>query len=197
MQTLEKNIDSFVNDFLIRPEKIWQPTDFLPNSQKDTFIEEVKEIREISKELSDDFWVVSSARSAKFRLQPAASRVSAQYKMLLSYCSRAAACLHAASDTRLLCCCRAFCGLLSASAYSKLTSCASSCRRMLWLLTPTVLRHRHRTYFCVLRSSMLSTAAERRLMVTPMSCLEGRKCSFLLYLLLLFLWHHNQSCSPP
>ena len=58
MQTLEKNIDSFVNDFLITPEKIWQPTDFLPNSQKDTFIEEVKEIREISKELSDDFWIV-------------------------------------------------------------------------------------------------------------------------------------------
>jgi len=42
MQTLEKNIDSFVNDFLIVPEKIWQPTDFLPNSQKDTFIEEVE-----------------------------------------------------------------------------------------------------------------------------------------------------------
>ncbi len=58
MQTLEKNIDSFVNDFLITPEKIWQPTDFLPNSQKDSFIEEVKEIQELSKELSDDFWVV-------------------------------------------------------------------------------------------------------------------------------------------
>lgn len=58
MQTLEKNIDSFVDNFLIKPEKIWQPTDFLPNSQKDTFIEEVKEIREISKELDDDFWVV-------------------------------------------------------------------------------------------------------------------------------------------
>ena len=145
----------------------------------------------------DDFWVVSSARSAKFRLQPAASRVSAQYKMLLSYSSRAAACLHAASATRLLCCCRAFCGLLAASAYSKLTSCASSCRRMLWLLTPTVLRHRHRTYFCVLRSSMLSTAAERRLMVTPISCLEGRKCSFLLCLLLLLCWCHKQSCSAP
>ena len=58
MQTLEKNIDSFVDNFLIAPEKIWQPTDFLPNSQKDTFIEEVQEIRELSKELSDDFWVV-------------------------------------------------------------------------------------------------------------------------------------------
>jgi acyl-[acyl-carrier-protein] desaturase len=58
MQTLEKNIDSFVEKFLIVPEKIWQPTDFLPNSQKDTFISEVEEIRELSKELHDDFWVV-------------------------------------------------------------------------------------------------------------------------------------------
>ena len=32
--------------------------DFLPNSQKDNFIEEIKEIQEISKELDDDFWVV-------------------------------------------------------------------------------------------------------------------------------------------
>tara|TARA_R110001632_G_scaffold8386_12_gene33178 strand:+ start:2982 stop:3962 length:981 start_codon:yes stop_codon:yes gene_type:complete len=58
MKTLEKNIDSFVDTFLIPPEKIWQPTDFLPNSQKDSFIEEIKEIQELSKELDDDFWVV-------------------------------------------------------------------------------------------------------------------------------------------
>ncbi|APG65664.1 acyl-ACP desaturase [Tenacibaculum todarodis] len=58
MQALEKNIDSFVDQFLIPPEKIWQPTDFLPNSQKDSFISEVEEIRELSKELDDDFWVV-------------------------------------------------------------------------------------------------------------------------------------------
>ena len=58
MLTLEKSIDTFVDKFLITPEKIWQPTDFLPNSQKDTFIDEVKEIQELSKELDDDFWVV-------------------------------------------------------------------------------------------------------------------------------------------
>ncbi len=58
MHTLESNIDSFVDKFLITPEKIWQPTDFLPNSQKDSFIDEVQEIRELSKELDDDFWVV-------------------------------------------------------------------------------------------------------------------------------------------
>ena len=58
MLTLESSIDSFVDKFLITPEKIWQPTDFLPNSQKDSFIDEVKEIQELSKELDDDFWVV-------------------------------------------------------------------------------------------------------------------------------------------
>ncbi|MFL0062604.1 acyl-ACP desaturase [Tenacibaculum maritimum] len=58
MKTLEKNIDSFVDKFLVPIEKIWQPTDFLPNSQTDSFIDEVKEIQEISKELEDDFWVV-------------------------------------------------------------------------------------------------------------------------------------------
>ncbi|MFD0993923.1 acyl-ACP desaturase [Tenacibaculum geojense] len=58
MKTLEKKIHGFVEDYLIPVEKIWQPTDFLPNSQSDNFIEEVKEIQEISKELEDDFWVV-------------------------------------------------------------------------------------------------------------------------------------------
>ncbi len=58
MKTLENKIHGFVDDFLIPAEKIWQPTDFLPDSQSDTFLEEVKEIREISKELDDDFWVV-------------------------------------------------------------------------------------------------------------------------------------------
>jgi len=58
MLTLEKNIDTFVEKFLITPENIWQPTDFLPNSQTDSFIEEVKEIQELSKEMNDDFWTV-------------------------------------------------------------------------------------------------------------------------------------------
>lgn len=57
MQFLEKNVDSFVDQYLIPIEKIWQPTDFLPNSQSDTFFDEVKELREIAKELPYDFWV--------------------------------------------------------------------------------------------------------------------------------------------
>lgn len=58
MQTLEKSITTFFDDYLISADKIWQPTDFLPNSQSDNFMNEVEEIRELSKELEDDFWVV-------------------------------------------------------------------------------------------------------------------------------------------
>jgi len=57
MQFLEKNVDSFVEQYLIPVEKIWQPSDFLPNSEGDNFFEEVKELREIAKELPYDFWV--------------------------------------------------------------------------------------------------------------------------------------------
>jgi acyl-[acyl-carrier-protein] desaturase len=50
-------VDSFVEQYLIPVESIWQPTDFLPNSQSENFFEEVKELREIAKELPYDFWV--------------------------------------------------------------------------------------------------------------------------------------------
>ncbi len=58
MQFLEKKIDSFVEEFLIPTEKIWQPTDLLPNSEKETFFDELKDLREIAKDLPYDFWVV-------------------------------------------------------------------------------------------------------------------------------------------
>ncbi|MCG2610278.1 acyl-ACP desaturase [Flavobacterium sp. SM15] len=58
MQFLEKNIDSFVENYLIPVEKIWQPSDLLPNSEKETFLDEVTELREIAKDLPYDFWVV-------------------------------------------------------------------------------------------------------------------------------------------
>ena len=51
MQFLESRVEEFVDQYLIPVEKIWQPTDFLPNPQSDTFLEEVKELREIAKEL--------------------------------------------------------------------------------------------------------------------------------------------------
>ncbi len=57
MQLLEKKIDSFMEEFLIPVEKIWQPTDLLPDPNQENFLEEVKELREISKDLPYDFWV--------------------------------------------------------------------------------------------------------------------------------------------
>ena len=57
MQFLEKDVDNYVDQFLIPVEKIWQPTDFLPNSESDSFFDEVKELREIAKDLPYDFWV--------------------------------------------------------------------------------------------------------------------------------------------
>jgi acyl-[acyl-carrier-protein] desaturase len=58
MQHLEKDVDALIEKYLIPVEDIWQPTDFLPDSTKDSFYEEVREIRELSKELPYDFWVV-------------------------------------------------------------------------------------------------------------------------------------------
>jgi acyl-[acyl-carrier-protein] desaturase len=53
---LEKNV-KLLDQYLIPVEEIWQPSDFLPNSESDNFLEEVKELREISKDLPYDFWV--------------------------------------------------------------------------------------------------------------------------------------------
>ena len=58
MQHLEKDVQSLIEKYLIPVEKIWQPTDFLPDPTKESFYEEVKEIRALSKELPYDFWVV-------------------------------------------------------------------------------------------------------------------------------------------
>lgn len=58
MQFLEKDVETLIEKYLIPVEKIWQPTDFLPNSEGDNFFDEVTELRELSKELPYDFWVV-------------------------------------------------------------------------------------------------------------------------------------------
>ena len=58
MKTLEPEIDSLIGKYLTPIDKIWQPSDFLPDLQSDTFIEDIREIQEISKDLGDEFWVV-------------------------------------------------------------------------------------------------------------------------------------------
>lgn len=57
MQFLEQKIDSFVEEYLIPTEKIWQPSDLLPNSEKETFFDDLRELREVAKDLPYDFWV--------------------------------------------------------------------------------------------------------------------------------------------
>lgn len=60
MNHLEKDVDALVDKYLIPVDSIWQPTDFLPNSEVTDaqFFEEIREIRELAKELPYDFWVV-------------------------------------------------------------------------------------------------------------------------------------------
>ena len=58
METIEKQIDSFVKKYLIPVETIWQPSDFLPDSSSEDFMIDVHELREEAKEMEYDFWVV-------------------------------------------------------------------------------------------------------------------------------------------
>mgnify|MGYP002780000199 CR=1 FL=1 len=58
MKFLEKDIDGFVDQYLIPVESVWQPSDLLPQSESELFWDEVKELREIAKDLPYDFWIV-------------------------------------------------------------------------------------------------------------------------------------------
>lgn len=57
MNSIEPQVTGFMEQFLIPIDEIWQPSDFLPDSQSDNFIDEVEAIREEAKELGYDFWV--------------------------------------------------------------------------------------------------------------------------------------------
>lgn len=57
MQLLEKDVDSFMDKFLIPVEDIWQPSDFLPDSRSETFYDDIKELREFAKDMPYDLWV--------------------------------------------------------------------------------------------------------------------------------------------
>ena len=61
MQAIEPEVDGFMENFLIKPEDIWQPSDFLPDPQSDGFLDHVEQLREESKELGYDFWVTMVA----------------------------------------------------------------------------------------------------------------------------------------
>lgn len=58
MQTIEKSMDELLSKYLKPIEKIWQPSDLLPDSSKPEFVEEIMEIQETAKELDYDVLAV-------------------------------------------------------------------------------------------------------------------------------------------
>ena len=46
MQFLAKNMDDIIDSYLTPVDKIWQPTDFLPDSSSENFFDDVKNLRE-------------------------------------------------------------------------------------------------------------------------------------------------------
>jgi acyl-[acyl-carrier-protein] desaturase len=58
MQFLAKNMDDIIDSYLTPVDKIWQPTDFLPDSSSENFFDDVKILRETAKELPYDYLVV-------------------------------------------------------------------------------------------------------------------------------------------
>lgn len=57
METIGKKMDEYISSFLTPIEKIWQPSDFLPDSSKDSFIDDVNELREFAHEMPYDLFV--------------------------------------------------------------------------------------------------------------------------------------------
>lgn len=57
MEFIDKDVNQYLDKFLISPEKIWQPSDFLPDSESDSFLDDIKELQELSKDLPYDFWI--------------------------------------------------------------------------------------------------------------------------------------------
>ena len=51
MQAIEPQVEGFMDKFLIPVEDIWQPSDFLPDSENDNFLSAVETLRGESKEL--------------------------------------------------------------------------------------------------------------------------------------------------
>lgn len=58
MQFVGETIDASVDEYLKPVETNWQPSDFLPDTTSDSFLEEVKLLRESTRELSYDYVAV-------------------------------------------------------------------------------------------------------------------------------------------
>lgn len=57
METIGKKMDEYISSFLTPIEKIWQPSDFLPDSSKDSFVDDLNELREFAHEMPYDLFV--------------------------------------------------------------------------------------------------------------------------------------------
>jgi acyl-[acyl-carrier-protein] desaturase len=57
MEAIEPKVESYMDQFLISPDEIWQPSDFLPDSRSDGFFDAVEHLRGEAQELGYDFWV--------------------------------------------------------------------------------------------------------------------------------------------
>ncbi|WP_460958098.1 acyl-ACP desaturase [Spirosoma litoris] len=58
MRFVGEKIDASVDEFLKPIETNWQPSDFLPDSTKDSFLDDIKLLRESTRELSYDYVAV-------------------------------------------------------------------------------------------------------------------------------------------
>ena len=58
MQTIEKSMSELLTKYLKPIEENWQPADLLPDSKAPGFLEEVKEIQELAKEMDYDLFAV-------------------------------------------------------------------------------------------------------------------------------------------
>lgn len=58
MNTIEPQLPALMAQYLVPIEENWQPSDFLPDASRDSFFEEIRELRELACELPYDFWAV-------------------------------------------------------------------------------------------------------------------------------------------
>lgn len=58
MQDLDQRLEPLMNKYLLDISENWQPTDLLPDPTADDFMETLREIQGLSKEMSYTFWVV-------------------------------------------------------------------------------------------------------------------------------------------
>ncbi len=57
MGILEKEVSSFLENFLTPIEKIWQPSDFLPDPSSESFKYDLEEIQTFAREMPYDLFV--------------------------------------------------------------------------------------------------------------------------------------------